>query len=117
VAYRPLIGMNKCLRQQIIHQKSVTFIAPFSGRSNRQIVEVIFKTVICGREAPVCADSSRKAITAEKNGRLFDYEEACNGSSTSARLFLGEFTSVETSAESSQPNGQGFSIEPICSGS
>jgi hypothetical protein len=57
---------------------------------------VIFKTVICGREVPVCADSSRKAITAEKNGRLFDYEEACNGSSTSARLFPGEFTSVSS---------------------
>ena len=62
--------------------------------SNRQIVEVIFKTEICGREANDCADSSRKAVTVEKDGRLLDYEDADSGSSTSARLFFVELTSV-----------------------
>jgi hypothetical protein len=37
-------------------------------RINRQIVEVIFKMEISGREANDCADSSRKAVTVEKDG-------------------------------------------------
>jgi hypothetical protein len=67
------------------------------------------------REAHDCADSSLEAVTVELDGRLFDYEDADSGSSTSARLFAGLFTSVETSAHSINSAGHGFSIAPTCS--
>jgi phytoene dehydrogenase-like protein len=70
---------------------------------------VIFKTEICG-EANDCADLLRKAVTVEMDGRLFDYEDADNGSSTSDRLFSGSFTSVETSTESSHSAGHCFNM-------
>jgi hypothetical protein len=40
-----------------------------------------------------------------------------SGSSTSARLFRGEFTSVDTSTDSSHSGGQGFSIALISTAS
>jgi hypothetical protein len=52
-------------------------------------------------------------VPVEMDGRLLDYEDADNGSNTSARLFAGLFTSVETFAHSINSAGHGFSMAPI----
>jgi hypothetical protein len=85
---RSKLSESKEDRQPIhLHEPSSVYESAGQLAGNQQIVEVIFKTEICGREANDCAASSLEAVSLEKDGRFLDYEDD-DGSSTSGRLLL-----------------------------